>query len=180
MLLCPDRLNYRGIGTYCIHFNRHSYILYDCLRNNDFEVANFNVEQDVSYTYFNTISRSYIDHVFISKDTRNTVTACAISDLPSNVSDHFPVCATLGVLVTSKGLDIADSGVSSLPSFPRVDRSDNKNCTAYSRYMDVAATSLPGVNVDTVTSLDEARKTGIHVQCCAHSYAWMLFLCCFW
>ena len=41
-------------------FNRHSYILYDFLRNNDFEVANFNFEQDVSYTYFNTISRSYI------------------------------------------------------------------------------------------------------------------------
>ena len=103
-------------------FNRHSYILYDFLRNNDFEVAHFNVEQDVSYTYFNTISRSYIDHVFISKDARNTVTACAIvSDLPSNVSDHFPMCTTLGVLVTSKELDIADNGVSSVPNFPRVD-----------------------------------------------------------
>ena len=45
-------------------FNRHSYILYDFLRNNDFEVANFNFEQDVSYTYFNTISRSYIEHFF--------------------------------------------------------------------------------------------------------------------
>ena len=134
-------------------------ILYDFLRNNDFEVANFNFEQDVSYTYFNTISRSYIDHVFISKDARNTVTACAIvSDLPSNVSDHFPMCTTLGVLVTSKELDIADNGVSSVPNFPRVDWSDNKNCTAYSRYMDVATASLPGVNFDTVTSRDEARK----------------------
>ena len=77
----------------------------------------------------------YIDHVFISKDARNTVTACAIvSDLPSNVSDHFPMCTTLGVLVTSKELDIADNGVSSFPNFPRVDWSDNKNCTAYSRY----------------------------------------------
>ena len=128
-------------------FDRHSYILYDFLRNNDFEVANFNCEQDVSYTYFNTISRSYIDHVFISKDARNTVTACAIvSDLPSNVSDHFPMCTTLGVCVTSKELDIAGNGVSSFPNFPRVDWSDNKNCTAYSRYMDVATASLPGVN----------------------------------
>ena len=138
-------------------FNRHSYILYDFLRNNDFEVANFNFEQDLSY--FNTISRSYIDHVFISKDARNAVTACAIvSDLPSNVSDHFPMCTTLGVLVTSKELDIADNGVSSFPNFPRVDWSDNKNCTAYSRYMDVATASLPGVNFDTVTYRDEARK----------------------
>ena len=157
-------------------FNRHSYILYDFLRNNDFVVANFNFEQDVSYTYFNTISRSYIDHVFISKDTRNTVTACAIvSDLPSNVSDHFPVCTTLSVLVTSKGLDIVDSGMSSLPSFPRVDWSDNKNCTAYSRYMDVAATSLPGVNLDTVTSRDEARKT---VESMCNAAVTVMHECC--
>ena len=68
------------------------------------------------------------------------------------------MCTTLGVLVTSKELDIADNGVSSFPNFPRVDWSDNKNCTAYSRYMDVATASLPGVNFDTLTYRDEARK----------------------
>ena len=34
-------------------YNKHSYILYDFLRNNDHElmVSNFNFDQDVSYTY---------------------------------------------------------------------------------------------------------------------------------
>ena len=45
-------------------YNKHSYILYDFLRSNELMVSNFNFHQDVSYTYFNITTRSYIDHVF--------------------------------------------------------------------------------------------------------------------
>ena len=117
--------------------------------------------------------RSNCPHMYIMREVQTNNSAESyyeiniVSDLPTNISDHFPVRISLRVLVMSKELNIADNGVSSFPGFPRVDWSDNKNCTAYSRYMymymDVPATSLPGgelpgVNFDTVTSRDEARK----------------------
>ena len=91
MLLCPDRLNYRGIGTDCIRLTDTA-ILYTIFRGTTISKLAILILNNISHMHFNKISRSYIDHVFISKDARNTVTACAIvSDLSSNVSDHFPV-----------------------------------------------------------------------------------------
>jgi endo-1,4-beta-mannosidase len=47
-------------------YNKHSYILHDCLTSNYLKAVDFNFDQDVSYTYFNATSQSYIDHVFSS------------------------------------------------------------------------------------------------------------------
>ena len=61
-------------------FNRHSYILYDFLRNNDFEVANFNFEQDVSYRPYifqYDIAIIYRPCFYIERH-EPMVTACAI------------------------------------------------------------------------------------------------------
>ena len=66
--------------------------------------------------------------------------------------------------------------MSRFPNFPRVDWSDNKKkCTEYSRYMDVAATSLPGVNFDTVTYRDEARKA---VESMCNAAVTVMHACC--
>ncbi|KAK2144805.1 hypothetical protein LSH36_729g01005 [Paralvinella palmiformis] len=62
----PRHVQFSG---YCYRqhpYNKHSYILYDCFRNNELKSSNFNFDQDVSYTYFNITSHSYIDHVFAS------------------------------------------------------------------------------------------------------------------
>ena len=69
---------------YRLHpYNKHSYILYDFLRSNELVVANFCSTQGVNYTYYNVVSRSYIDHVFVSRHTGDIVKSCLIiSDLP--------------------------------------------------------------------------------------------------
>jgi hypothetical protein len=138
-------------------YNKHSYILYDFLRNNDLKAANFNFDQDVSYTYFNATSQSYIDHVFSSSCAGDIIKQCSImSDLPTNVSDHYPLLTSVELQVQT---NIKHSKiVSAVPKYPRMNWSDNEACVSYSRYVTDGAKSLPIINFDAVNSHEEAQK----------------------
>ena len=74
--------------------------IYYFLRNNELNASNFNFDQNVSYTYFNATSQSYIDHVFTSTGVGDIIKRCSIlSDLPTNVSDHYPLLTTAEIQV---------------------------------------------------------------------------------
>ena len=102
MLTCRDTPNSQSYWYRQHPYNKHSYILYDILRNNELSSSNFNFAQNVSYTYFNATSQSYIDHVFTSTGAGDIIKRCSIlSDLPTNVSDHYPLLTTAEIQVQS-------------------------------------------------------------------------------
>jgi len=138
-------------------YNKHSYILYDFWRNNELKASNFNFDQDGSYTYFNATSDSYIDHVFASVCAGDIIKGCSIlSDLPTNVSDHYPLLTTAELHIQSNINHGND--VSTVPKYPRLNWSDNEVCASYSRYLIDCAKPLPTINFEVVKSHDEAQK----------------------
>lgn len=96
-------------------FNNHSYLLHDFLSGNDLCVSNFMFDQNCNNTYFNANSRSYIDHIFIPQYFMSNIKSCSImSELESNVSDHFPVSICMKLNVNSQ--DNAFGNVDRMPS----------------------------------------------------------------
>ena len=77
---------YKGKG-----FSKHSVILFDFIADNECSVANFSFTQPVNYTYSNSVSKSYIDHVLAPTHLLNIISTCAILCDDTNVSDHFPI-----------------------------------------------------------------------------------------
>ena len=131
-------------------------MLYDFLCNNGFEVGNFNYDQSVSYTYFNAIVKSYIDHVFVSGSAKDLVTSCCIqSDMSCNVSDHFPICTNI---VLNIDCHSGSSKPSNVPIYPRLNWSDDALCQAYSKSVNAAADTLDNVNIDSVQCALEASE----------------------
>ena len=57
---------------------KHMYLLYDLLCNNKMQVYHINYVRNVLYTYFNTISPSYIDLVLMSVCAADISKSCSI------------------------------------------------------------------------------------------------------
>ena len=63
---------------------------------NSLDILNFGYKQNVSFTYHNTNSRSYIDHVLASPSVASNTKSCKIlSDVYDNTSDHFPILTNI-------------------------------------------------------------------------------------
>ena len=103
-------------------YNKHSYILYDFLRNNELMVSNFNFHQDVSYSYFIINTRSYIDHVFTSARVNDMVTHCHIM--------HDLHHTTLQLSIDGSKVPDNVCG-NNLPNYPRINWSDTRSCLRY-------------------------------------------------
>ena len=87
-------------------FNKHSLLLYDFLLNNDLVSCNFAFEQKVNYTYHKNDTKSYIDHVFLSKFVYDQLRNCEIlSDLCDNVSDHYPIMTSLSIVLNKDNIN---------------------------------------------------------------------------
>ena len=111
-------------------FNPHSYVLHDFLCENDMIVANFMFPQRLSYTYFNAISSSYIDHIFIPAYFINNVKECSIlCDLDYNTSDHFPMSLKIELRVNCD--KPCSASLERVPSYPKVNWS---NCGSQRLY----------------------------------------------
>ena len=77
----------------CRPYNRNSVLLYNFIQNNDFIVAD---DQSVSFTYSNSITSTYIDHILVPQYLIDMITNCDIlEDNVSNMSDHYAICVSL-------------------------------------------------------------------------------------
>ena len=73
-------------------FNSHSMQLYDFLFTNEMVVANFSFQQEISYTYRKGQHRTYIDHVFMTRQAIKNVSDCKVLQFDECwTSDHFPL-----------------------------------------------------------------------------------------
>ena len=123
----------------CRPFNRHSCLLYDFLRNNDFTVANFAFDQSTNHTYEMNEQKSYIDHVFVSSYSLENVSNCKIvcEDIDW-ASDHLPIRTQYKIYLTNSS-DHQPTGTaqetSAAPKFTRIDWENPQNLYDYQKYI---------------------------------------------
>ena len=148
--------------------NNNSYILYDFLRNNELSVSNFAFEQGVNYTYFNAQSRSYIDHVFVSKYADNLVKSCKIMyEMSDNISDHYPICTSLVLSVHDmQNFGNNEETFFNVPIYDRIDWSNHDICTIYQQGLAQSALVLPFINPESIKSLSEAEEAVTRMTHC--------------
>lgn len=140
-------------------YNNHSFILYDFLCNNNFQVANFRYKQSVDFTYFNDKHRSYIDHVFISDNMSRSVTNCVImSNVSLNVSDHHPLSTKLSLRVNNPSEDVNIDDEENPAQFPRPNWSDDRFKDAFIEDISKRASALSLNSFDDIKTIDHAQS----------------------
>ena len=97
-------------------YTKHSSVLNEFVLSYNLAVANFSFDHDVTYTIFNNVSRTYIDHVLVPGYSVNVIRRCSIqSDLALNTSDHFPISTTINLIVPEKD-KFGKNGIEHVPS----------------------------------------------------------------
>jgi exonuclease III len=145
-------------------FNRRSRLLYDFLSDNELYVANFSFAQDVNYTFKNTTSRSYIDHIMIMESLAEKVLNCKIQSDDDNVSDHLPLCCHIKLSI-KRNMSNHNTTIDKA----NVNWSDHNVQKAYSDKLRSVLRSKPLPSMDQVLSTEEAEKSvnSVYSDICA-------------
>jgi len=132
--------------------NRRSNILYDCINNMDFTVANFNHVQEVNYTYHKGNGKSYIDHILIPRHLSNMCNHCQINTSPDNTSDHLSITCHLTIELCKgpKTNYVANF------SFPKVKWNNESVKECYSLSLERELTGLTLTDPDDVNDITAA------------------------
>ena len=140
-------------------YTKHSFMLYDFLRNNDLLIANFNFAQSIDYTYFNDCSTSYIDHVFCSAPAMDSTKNCSIiHDWASNTSDHHPISTTIELCIRESSDNAINELNKKCKKYPWLNWSDSSICSAYTNKVAQMAMSLKTVNIDNISNKENALR----------------------
>ena len=150
-----DHLDHRWYRNH--PFNQHSLLLYDFLLNNELVNGNFAFEQNVNYTYQKNDTKSYIDHVFLSRFAFEQLKNCEIlSDLCDNVSDHYPIMSSLSIVfnkITNNKSDYKQAF-----EHPKIDWTKIKNCKEYKKCLKQLENELISIPVELIEDHDAALK----------------------
>ena len=136
-------------------FNSHSMQLYDFLFTNEMVVANFSFQQEISYTYRKGQHRTYIDHVFMTRQAIKNVSDCKVLQFDECwTSDHFPLETVYNLYIPCETM--ADLCYDQCKDYSKLNWQDPVIRTNYSKNLTEALSHID-VNLD-FSTIDTVQK----------------------
>ena len=137
-------------------FTKRSVLLYDFICDNQLYVANFSYHQNVNYTFFNSVSRSYIDHVLVPEYLQENVLDCSIQEVcADNTSDHLAIQCSLKLSV-SRPKDSEECELSLCPKYPRPKWDDTRVRARYTASLNDRLQAVRPIDARGVSSAETA------------------------
>ena len=126
------------------------------LLQNNLTILDLKYKQCVPYTYHNSVSSTYIDHVAASDSAVELTKECTIQALSyNNVSDHLPITTVLAIECNNEKNNIK---INSEKEYHHINWDDKRTVSSYRNIIAEAADCLPDVIINKIKTTKQANR----------------------